>query len=202
MEIKKFDLKTDDLDIVSELIIKGYGESGQEISGDENTKYLVGNFVQTGNNFIGHENIYLCLIGGEIAGLVIGYSGKPVKKIRVIFDLLFKFKLYQILNYLLISSSLFDTVCTPKLKEDDFYISVIVVHEKFRNRGVGTFLLSKSILIAKERGCNKIVLDVDTDNYAALSLYNKFGFSDRRRDDPEHLKSYNNNSQTMIYNLN
>ena len=202
MEIKKFDLKTDDLDIVTELIIKGYGESGQEISRDKNTKNLVGNFVQTGNNFIGYENIYLCLIGGEIAGLVIGYSGKPVNKLRAIFDLLCKFKLYQILNYLLISSSLFDSFYTPKLNVDDFYISVIVVHEKFRNHGVGTFLLSESILIAKECGCKKIVLDVNTNNYAALSLYNKFGFSDRGRDDPEHLKNHNKNSQTMIYKLN
>jgi ribosomal protein S18 acetylase RimI-like enzyme len=202
MKIKKFDLKTDDLDIVIELITKGYGESGQEISRDENTKILVGKFVQFGNNFIGHENIYLCLIGGEIAGLVIGYSGKSINKLRAIFDLLCKFKLYQILNYLLISSSLFDSVYTPKLNVDDFYISVIVVHEKFRNHGVGSFLLSESILIAKECGCKKIVLDVNISNYAALSLYNKFGFSDTGRDDPEHLNNRNKNSQTMIYKLN
>lgn len=199
MKIKKFDLKTDDLDIVSELILKGYSESGQEISRDENTIKSVRNFIETGNNFIGHENIYLCIIEAKIAGLVIGYSGKPVNKFRTIFDLLFKFRLYQVLNYMVISSSLYDTVYTPKLKEDDFYISVIVVHERFRNRGVGTFLLSESILIAKKYGCKKIVLDVDANNYAALSLYKKFGFNDAG-DNPEHSGRYNN-SQTMICTL-
>jgi len=201
MEIKKFDLKTDDLDMVSELILKGYSESGQEISSDENTKELVQNFIETGNNFIGHENIYLCIVRGEIAGLVIGYSGKPVSKFRTIFDLLFKLKLYHIMNYMVISSSLFDSVYTPKLKEDDFYISVIVVREKFRNRGVGTFLLRESIVIAKERGCKKIVLDVDVNNNAALSLYNKFGFNDAGTDNPEHSENYHNNSQTMICSI-
>ena len=202
MEFKKFDLKTDDLDIVSELILNGYSESGQEISIDNNTNQLVQNLIEAGNNFIGHENIYLCLIEDEIAGLVIGYSGKPANKFRAIFDLLCKFKLYQILNYLLISSFLFDTAYTPNLKKDDFYICVIVVHEKFRNRGVGTYLLNESTFIASECGCKKVVLDVDVNNHAAISLYNKLGFTPSEMDNQEQPGNFHNNSRKMICNLN
>ncbi len=176
MEIRKFDVQTHDLNTVSDLILQAYSESGQEISYDENSRQIVKDLVEIGNNFLGHENIYLCFSDNTVSGLVIGYTGKSYSKVQTLFGLLIRLKLSQVISYLLIGSQLFDAIYTPNLKEDDFYISVIVVDEEYRNMGIGAFMLKEAVRIAKEKECNKIVLDVDRDNTAAQSLYKKFGF--------------------------
>ena len=93
MEIRKFDRKTDNIGIVADLILRAYSQGEQNLSYDENSKQIVQDFVETGNNFIGHENIYLCLTDNILAGLVIGYTGKSYSKLKTLFDLLFKLKL-------------------------------------------------------------------------------------------------------------
>lgn len=201
MEIKKFKLNSDDIDIVADLILSAYSEGGQNISYDNNSKQIVKDLVEIGNNFIGHENIYLCLVNNDTAGLIIGYTGKSYSRLNTLIGLLIRLKLTQILNYLIISSQLFDSTYTPYLKENDFYISVIVVDEKYRQRGIGTYLLEQTILLAKEKRCKKIILDVDRDNMAAQSLYHKFGFILQNSDHQKQITKLNDNNFTMVYSL-
>ncbi len=180
MEIKKFDLKTHSLRSVANLILSAYSEGGNNIPYDEKSRRLVQDLIEAGNNFLGHENIYLCVSKDEIAGLVIGYCGKSGSKIKVLLNLFIKLRLTQMLNYLIVGSQLFHSGYTPYLEEDDFYISVLVVDEKYRSQGIGTFLLKEGILIAREKNCKNVVLDVDNDNEIAKSLYKKFGFITRK----------------------
>ena len=180
MEIKKFDLKTHSLRSVANLILSAYSKGGNNIPYDEKSRRLVQDLIEAGNNFLGHENIYLCVSKDEIAGLVIGYCGKSGSKIKVLLDLFIKLRLTQMLNYLIVGSQLFHSGYTPYLEEDDFYISVLVVDEKYRSQGIGTFLLKEGILIAREKNCKNVVLDVDNDNEIAKSLYKKFGFITRK----------------------
>ncbi|MCK5392271.1 MAG: GNAT family N-acetyltransferase, partial [Deltaproteobacteria bacterium] len=176
----KFDLKTHSLRSVANLILSAYSKGGNNIPYDEKSRRLVQDLIEAGNNFLGHENIYLCVSKDEIAGLVIGYCGKSGSKIKVLLDLFIKLRLTQMLNYLIVGSQLFHSGYTPYLEEDDFYISVLVVDEKYRSQGIGTFLLKEGILIAREKNCKNVVLDVDNDNEIAKSLYKKFGFITRK----------------------
>lgn len=178
MEIRKFDLHIDDINIVSDLILTAYNEGGHSITHDDNSNKIVHDLVEAGNNFIGHENIYLCIIKNSIAGLIICYTGESYSKVKTLFDLLIRLKLSHMINYLLVGSQLFDTLYTPNLNEDDFYISVIVVDQGYRKQGVGAFMLNEATRIAKQKGCSKIVLDVNPENVVARSLYKKFGFKE------------------------
>lgn len=202
MKINKFDIQIHDLNTVSDLILQAYSESGQTISYDENSKQIVKDLIETGNNFLGHENIYLCYSKNTISGLIIGYTGKSYSKVKTLFDLLIKLKLTQILNYLLVGSQLFDAIYTPNLNEDDFYISVIVVDEKHRGQGIGAFMLGEAVRIAKEKNCKKIVLDVDRDNFIAQSLYKKFGFINVNGSLQYQSNNSENNYCSMEYILN
>ena len=201
MEIKKFDLKTHDLNTVSDLILQAYSEGGQTIQYDESSRKIVKDLIETGNNFVGHENIHLCYSKNSISGLIIGYTGKSYSKVKTLFDLLLKLKLTQVLNYLLVGSQLFDAIYTPNLNEDDFYISVIIVDRKHRNMGIGAFMLQEAVSIAKEKGCKKIVLDVDKDNLIAQSLYKKFGFININENLQLESDNSENNYCSMEYNL-
>ena len=182
MEIKKFDLKTHNLHSVADLILSAYSEGGRNVPYDEKSRRMVRDLIEAGNNFLGNENIYLCMCKDDIAGLVIGYSAKAGSKLKALFNLLIRLRLTQMLNYLIVGSQLFHTVYTPYLEEDDFYISVLVVDEKYRNQGIGTFLLNEMIPIAREKNCKNVILDVDNDNEIAKSLYKKFGFITRKED--------------------
>lgn len=202
MKIRKFDRKIDDIDIVADLILKAYSESGQEVSIDESSTQMVSDFIETGNNFIGKESIYVCLKDDNIAGLVVGYPGKSYSKLKTTLNLLLKFRMTQIFNYLVVSSQLFDTGYTPYLEEDDFYISVIVVDSKYRNRGIGTKLLNYAAQIARDRGCKQIVLEVDRNNQAAMSLYMKYGFTTPSKKQEVKISSEYDSLQLMQLNLN
>lgn len=178
MEIRKFDLHTDDINAVSEMILMAYSDSGQPISFNEDANRGIRDLIEVGNNFVGHENIHVCIVENRLAALFIGYTGKSYSKIKTLLELLIKLRLTQVISYLLVGSKLFDTLYTPNLNEDDYYISVIVVDQKHRNQGIGTFLLREAIQIARQKECSRIVLEVSHDNSIAQSLYYKFGFKE------------------------
>lgn len=202
MQIRQFNPVNDNIEIVADLIISAYGGIEGNISYDNNSRRIVIDLIESGNNFLGKENIYLCVTDNTLCGLAIGYTGRPWSRIKTLFDLLMRLKLFHIVNYLIISSQLFDKAYTPNLTEDDFYISVIAVDEKYRNRGIGTFLLKEMTAVAKEKNCRKIVLDVDKDNTAALSLYEKFGFRYAELYENNIHANTGDNGCTMIYSLN
>lgn len=60
---------------------------------------------------------------------------------------------------------------------DDVHITNIVVNKKFRKQNIGSLMLSKLIELAKlEPNISSITLEVNSNNVAALKLYEKFGF--------------------------
>ena len=52
----------------------------------------------------------------------------------------------------------------------------IVTRKDKRNLGIGSLLLEKLILASKDLGLNEIYLEVNSKNYVAISLYEKFKF--------------------------
>lgn len=55
-------------------------------------------------------------------------------------------------------------------------LSNFVVDENSRNRGIGKMLLDHFTTMAKESGCEKIILDSYTENKQSHSLYYREGF--------------------------
>lgn len=60
----------------------------------------------------------------------------------------------------------------------------VVVTPEARGRGVGSVLVSHGIAAVTARGAERLLLEVESDNAAALGLYRTMGFVeiDRRRD--------------------
>lgn len=55
-------------------------------------------------------------------------------------------------------------------------IANVAVTEAFRHSGVGSALLSKLLAVAKEKGAEKVFLEVRVSNSPAMMLYLKHGF--------------------------
>ena len=59
---------------------------------------------------------------------------------------------------------------------EDCWLEDLYVEQTARRAGLGRALVEASIERARERGCARIELDVDSDNGAALALYESAGF--------------------------
>jgi ribosomal protein S18 acetylase RimI-like enzyme len=57
------------------------------------------------------------------------------------------------------------------LEDGDYYLSRLTVASEARGRGFGRVLLERVIQDAQSRQCRRVVLDVSSDNTAALHLY-------------------------------
>jgi len=79
---------------------------------------------------------------------------------------------------------------------DEVHITNIVVNKNFRKQNIGSLMLSKLIGLAKlEPNISSITLEVNSNNIAAIKLYEKFGFKvvGLRK------KYYNNIDDAIIY---
>lgn len=59
---------------------------------------------------------------------------------------------------------------------DECHLANIAVDPEWRRKGIGRALLGRTIEIARERKCVKMMLEVRKSNRSAIGLYEQFGF--------------------------
>ena len=64
----------------------------------------------------------------------------------------------------------------PWYVADELQIANLAVKPAYRNRGVARMLLLQALKTAKEKSCQKAILEVRESNTAARSLYQALGF--------------------------
>ena len=175
MEINKFDLQMHDIKRVADLIVSAQTGKGEDAD-PRKSHGMVMDLIKAGNNFLGHENIHISASGEEITGLTIGYRGRGKDELGTLLRLLLSLRLSEFVSYLSFAAGLIHGGFTPDIEDDEYYISVLAVDERYRRKGIGSSLLSHSIQTAKDKDCKSVVLDVDRSNEPAIKLYRKFGF--------------------------
>lgn len=63
-----------------------------------------------------------------------------------------------------------------RLTDNEMSVLKIAVAPAWRGRGIGTWLLSRALGLAREKGARISYLEVRPSNLAALALYRKLGF--------------------------
>jgi ribosomal protein S18 acetylase RimI-like enzyme len=71
------------------------------------------------------------------------------------------------------------------------------VSEQFQRQGIARKLFNGLIEHLKKRGINKIMLEVDNQNIAAITLYQSLGF----KKISTRIKYYKNGNDALIYSL-
>ncbi|KAK7336167.1 hypothetical protein VNO77_16700 [Canavalia gladiata] len=61
------------------------------------------------------------------------------------------------------------------------YIAMLVVIKPYRGRGIATELVSRSIMVMMESGCEEVTLEAEVTNKGALALYGRLGFIRAKR---------------------
>lgn len=58
---------------------------------------------------------------------------------------------------------------------------MLVVIKPYRGKGIATELVSRSIRVMKEYGCEEVTLEAEVTNKGALALYGRLGFIRAKR---------------------
>lgn len=176
MHLQKMDKNKHDSLKVSELIYEADADTFNFFfDNKENTSRKLEKLVLKGNNSLGYEQIYVVSDeNSQILGVMvhsIGWKFDKKKELTVLFR---NFNILDSLRFIMID--ILDSIFLSDLEDDDYYYAIIAVDEKSRGQGIGSFILKEGIKLAKEKGCKRVVLDVDIENEGALRLYERFGF--------------------------
>lgn len=177
MKLVKFDIDKHDLDDAASLIYETDVKTFNfYFKTKENTTKKIKKLVKAGKNNLGYENIYVVTEESEkqIFGLLMAFTGDK-KDIKRDFKTYFKtLNPYDALKFVLFD--IVDNMILADLDDHDFYLGAVAVNKDCRGKGIGTFILGKSLEIARKKNCKRVVLDVDLENEGALRLYERFGF--------------------------
>ncbi len=66
--------------------------------------------------------------------------------------------------------------CLARLLDKESEIITIAIKPKFQKKGIGYSLLIRTIQIIKDTQCEKVFLEVASDNLAGIKLYSRAGF--------------------------
>ncbi|OAY72497.1 N-alpha-acetyltransferase MAK3 [Ananas comosus] len=61
------------------------------------------------------------------------------------------------------------------------YIAMLVVIKSYRGRGIATELVTRSIRVMMQSGCEEVTLEAEVTNKGALALYGRLGFIRAKR---------------------
>ncbi|CAL1372990.1 unnamed protein product [Linum trigynum] len=61
------------------------------------------------------------------------------------------------------------------------YIAMLVVINPYRGKGIATELVTRSIRVMMESGCEEVTLEAEVTNKGALALYGRLGFIRAKR---------------------
>lgn len=61
------------------------------------------------------------------------------------------------------------------------YIAMLVVIKPYRGKGIATELVTRSIRVMMESGCEEVTLEAEVTNKGALALYGRLGFIRAKR---------------------
>lgn len=119
------------------------------------------NAISESENF-SYKNAHLAIIDDKIAGMLLAYRLPDAEHAENLED--FPDFIRPLIEL---------EQCVP----DSFYINMLAAYPKYRNRGVGTKLMSMVDALATEAGCDTISVEVFEQNEGAFRLYQRLGYN-------------------------
>ncbi len=177
MKMQKLDFNKHDTFKVAELIYETDANLFNFFfKNKENTAHKIEKLVRSGNNTLGHERIKVVTpaASDEVQGIMVYSCGPESEKMDEMKILRQNFNWWDVIKFSLMEW--WDNHFLADLNKSDFYLACVAVDELARGKGIGSFILEESCLIAKNNGFERVVLDVDLDNKGAYRLYQKMGF--------------------------
>ncbi|KPK12335.1 MAG: hypothetical protein AMJ68_02270 [Acidithiobacillales bacterium SG8_45] len=118
------------------------------------------NLESESENF-SYKNAHVATIEGNIAGMLLAYRLPSKEEAENLYD-------YPEFIRPLIELE----QCVP----DSFYINMLASYPQYRNKGIGTALMSTVNKLAQNANCQTVSVEVFGQNEGALRLYQRLGY--------------------------
>lgn len=118
-------------------------------------------------------------VGASIAGLLQAYSAATARAhARRSNWLYLRYARLQVFRLLAVSIDFSNILgfLGQNLRENDFYIAFLAIYPQYQRRGFSKTLLDHASDLARQAACQRLTLDVDERNKAAISAYRRAGF--------------------------
>ncbi len=132
-------------------------------------------FLEPGHD-LSHEHVWFAESDGVIAGMVSGYSAEDHQRSKA--GPMFRaagVRAIRVAGAWTLARPLFAFM--DRVPEGDWYLQGVAVDEAFRGEGIGSLLLDHAEEVAATAGAHRLALDVDVENDAARSLYERRGMT-------------------------
>ena len=156
---------------VTRLIYESAPELFALMFGSQAILYLT-DFVQRSHNRFSHQYIRIAEIDHQVVGIIILV---PAAHINDDADYPAVLKFGKQLRLKLVQSLILRHVLQHDYPAGTFYIGNLAVAAEYQNQGIGSQLLSQSI-IELAASSSTILISVDIDNLRAQKLYESLGF--------------------------
>ena len=176
MKLVKLDPERYNLNKVAELIYETDAKALNSYFNDKkNSAKRIKELLKAGSNSWGYEHVYVVTGDNrQIYGVLVAYRGDEISIKKDIKSYFRNLKFVNALKFILLDIGYLWNGAA--INKDDYYISDLAVDEKCRGRGIGRFILERSLQLGKDKGCKRVILDVDLENKGAFRLYKKVGF--------------------------
>ena len=176
--IKMRSATVDDAEASAQLIYMTMGTMADYLMGHdeaEKAKQIISRLFQKRNNRYSNQYTELAIIDGEIAGLLLSYSGKVMNSLRLpmatnILDV------YEFPDALRFFHRSLPLMTMKEAEADEYFINNVAVFSKFQGHGIGKLLMNLAEQKMKEFELNKCALTVDIENVRAVKLYKHLGY--------------------------
>lgn len=167
-----------DADVGGELVYLTGGPMSDHLLGrgdPAQARRVVAQLFQRDRNRYSYEYADLALIDGEVAGLLLSYSGKTLKSpaLPMFRSILAVNRPSETVRFLYRSAPL---MTVTEVQADEYFVNNVAVVAGFRGHGVGKALMVLAEEKAAEAGLDKCALTVGTDNERAVGLYQHLGY--------------------------
>lgn len=166
MEITVRQAKPSEATKIAPLIYDAIGEIANRLTGEHEEEAILNTLtelVTRTDNRHSYLNTHVAIQGEQLLGIVVLYDGLSVKALDANLATWLKEK---------------NAAATIDIEahDDEYYIDTICVAPAARGLGIGTKLLAYAEQIAREKGYQKLSLNVECEKEKARVLYERVGF--------------------------
>nr|WP_254259532.1 GNAT family N-acetyltransferase [Leucobacter chinensis] len=85
--------------------------------------------------------------------------------------------------------------------EGEFDLRLLAVRQSARKRGIGEYLMTSTVALARSRGANAVLLNTGPEMRGAIALYERLGFTRLSERDEEVFRSDGSSFTLLTYRL-
>ena len=156
-EIQTRSATVDDAEASTQLIYSTMGSMADYLLGGDDAaeaQKIISRLFQRRKNRYSHQYTDLALINGEVAGLLLSYSGKVLKSLEfpMVESMFAVNKLSETLRFFYRSLPFMNV---KEVEADEYFINNVAAFPQHQGQGVGKFLMKLAEKRAAESGFNK-----------------------------------------------